>query len=97
VDGVKKKHALDAELAWRFHLNPFELGVGHKIGLIANLGRLESQDIIRSGDYDSTNYEKVYNLFICAYGDEKLASEAKLKALQKYVKQSCNNANNRES
>lgn len=92
LGGVKKKHALEAELAWRFHLNPFELTASQRVGLYTNLSRLESQDIIRSGDYDPANYEYVYNLYICAYGDEQRAQDAKFKALQRYVKQSCDNA-----
>ena len=93
LDGVKKKYRCDAELAYRFTgLNPFVLTAAQRAGLMANLARLEAQDIIRGGQFDPTNYDAVYNLYITAFEDESKAQAAKLKSLERLVRQSCANA-----
>lgn len=72
-------------------MNPFELSKAEQIGLMANLATFEAQDRISSGNYDDTNHEQVYNLFACAY-DETAAEKARSTALERLVKQSCDNA-----
>jgi len=57
-----------------------------QIGLLANLPRLQAQQQIRDEKYDSTNYQQVYDLFLAAYGDEEIASKARLDSLKQIVR-----------
>ena len=89
MGGLKKKYRLEAELAYRFHINPFALLPAQRAGLMTNLGRFEAQDAIRNGTFNKSDYETVYNLYICAYDDEQLAAQRRLEAMQRLVKESC--------
>lgn len=84
---AKKKHELDADLAFWFHVNPSQLTPLEKIGYRANLERVKAQQRIHLGLYDEANYEGVYKLYLLAYGDERLAQRAKARALDAYVDQ----------
>jgi hypothetical protein len=53
------------------------------------MGRIKAQRKIERGDYNPTDYEGVYNLFLQAYGDEDLAREAQSNAAKLLVQTSC--------
>lgn len=63
-----------------------------QIGLLANLPRVQAQQAIQRGEYDPADYERVYALFLAAYGDEQLAQRAKSNALECYVERQTNAA-----
>lgn len=56
-----------------------------KLGLLANLGRVKAQDTIHNGRFDHGDYQGVYELYLQAYGDEKLARRAQSQAAEIYV------------
>jgi len=62
-----------AELAFWFHINPYEVSERQRVGLLANLGMLKAQDRINRGDYDALDPKQVYQLFMLAYEDKELA------------------------
>lgn len=82
---AKKKHELNAELAFWYHIDPFGLDGNQKLGLKANLARVKAQHRIHCGNYDAEDYRGVYELFLTAYGDEQVARKARLRALENYV------------
>ncbi len=53
------------------------------------LPALQAKRKIDEGNYDATNYQQVYELWLRAYGDEELAQQAKSKAVQLYVDKAC--------
>lgn len=89
---TKKIHRLDAELAWRFNIDPFPLTASQKLGLKANISRLEAQDAIRRGETAGLDHDGIYNLYLTAYDNEELAAQARLAHLEKLVKERCNAA-----
>lgn len=62
-----------AELAFWFHINPYQVSERQRVGLLANLGMLKAQDRINRGDYDAMDPKQVYQLFMFAYEDKELA------------------------
>jgi len=62
---------------------------GQLIGLEVNLPRLKAVKRVESGDYDPTDYEAVYNLWLTAFEDENQAREAQSVALSKFVEKKC--------
>lgn len=60
---------------------------GQKIGLWVNLNRCQAQQRIQSGQFDETDYEGIYELFMQAYGDEAMARRAQAQAAERLVMQ----------
>ena len=85
IVGTKKKHRRDAELAFWFGVNPFELTELQKIGMYANVNTCKAQQSIHLGHYDATDYRHVYALYLAAFDDEALASKARANSLEAYV------------
>jgi len=53
--------------------------------LLANLNRMKAQQKIHLGQYEPTDYQHVYALYLAAFDDEALASKARANALEQYV------------
>ena len=87
--GAKKKHRLHATIAREYGINPYQLTHGQLIGLEVNLPRLKAVKRVESGDYDPTDYEAVYHLWLTAFEDENQAREAQSVALSKFVEKKC--------
>lgn len=61
-----------------------------KLGYLANLNRVRAQDTIHRHDFDAADYRAVYSLYLTAYGNKRVADEARRRALELYVDQCCN-------
>jgi hypothetical protein len=85
VDQLKDRYQQEADIAYWFKVDPWELSSEQKTGLLANLVRVQSQQILQSGNYDRTNYEKVYQLTLDATGSEQQARKARTRAREAYV------------
>lgn len=59
------------------------------IALDECLPRLKALRVIESGDYDGRDYQRVYQLWKLAYGDEEKARQAQAKAVSHYVDSKC--------
>jgi len=44
--------------------------------------------------FEGMGHEAIYNLWMVAYGDERLATDMRTKFLESLVEQTCNAANN---
>jgi hypothetical protein len=85
ADGqLKKKYERDAEIAYWFGINPFGLSGEQRIGLLANLERMKAQQTIHLGNFDPTNWQGIYELYLRAYGNQ-LAEDARMKAMELYI------------
>lgn len=85
LEQLAKANRENAELAFWFKVNPFELSDNERAALLANLPRVKAQDILHSGNYSPTDYNGVYQLTLDATGDEKQAEKAKSDALDRFV------------
>lgn len=83
----KKKFEQHAEIAYWFGVDPIHLTESQQVGLLANLQRMQSQESIQRGDYNSTDHNGIYELFISAYGDENLARKMQTSAFKALVEQ----------
>ena len=79
--------AINADIAYWFKVNPLTLSETEKLGLIANLPRVQAQDRIQRGDYSETDFKGVYQLFLLAYGDEDLAQKKQTEAAKAFLEQ----------
>jgi hypothetical protein len=89
-----KKNAWAADIAGCYHLNPFELTPGQRAALYANIPRVMAQRQILERRFEGMGHEAIYNLWMVAYGDERLATDMRTKFLESLVEQTCNAANN---
>ncbi len=76
----KNKH--HAEIAFWFGVDPYRLSNDQFVGLFANLDRVKCQQRIENGNYDATDYEHVFNLYMLAYEDENRALQARSQAIR---------------
>jgi hypothetical protein len=51
--------------------------------------KLQARERIERGDLDGMNYQAVYDLYLEAYDDPRLAQQMQTKYLEMYVKQQC--------
>jgi hypothetical protein len=86
---TKKKHRLHATIAFEYGINPYELTTSQLVALEANLQRLKAQRRIESGDYDHSDYQAVYTLFLIAFEDEELARAAQSRAVDRFIDKMC--------
>jgi hypothetical protein len=63
-----------------------------QIGLFANLPSLKAQRKIDRNEFDGLDYRGIYNLYLEAFGDKKLAQQAQTAFLTAQVRNSCNAA-----
>ncbi len=63
-----------------------------QLGLKANLPRVQAQRRIFLGNFKATDFDAVYELFLTAHGDRKIAEDAQLESMQLYVDEQCNRA-----
>lgn len=89
MGGRKKKHERAADLAAVYHIDPYQLTPTQQIGLYANLRRVQAQRQIQAGQLEGLDHTAIFNLYLTAYGDERLANDARRVFLEKYVEQSC--------
>lgn len=81
-----KKNELAAELSYWYGFDASTLPIETQYGYKANLPRLHAQSQIQNQQYDPTDYQGVYELFMQAYGDDELATRVKTKALESLVR-----------
>lgn len=86
-EACRKANEPAAEIAYWFNVDPFTLTESQQLGLRENLHRMQSQETIQRGDYQATDYNAIYNLFLSAYGDENLARKMQTEAAKAYVEQ----------
>lgn len=58
-----------------------------QLGLWANQPRLRARKRIDEHQYDELDYQGVYDLFLQAFGDEKVARDARLESMKLVVRQ----------
>jgi hypothetical protein len=56
---------------------------------------VQAQQTIYDGQFDPANHQRVYELYLAAYGDEDLARRAQANAAETYVNQQTAAANRR--
>lgn len=56
-----------------------------KVGYFANLNRVKAQDIIHQGNFNETDYDGIYRLYLAAFDDKDLARRQRTKALERYT------------
>lgn len=61
-----------------------------RAALFGNIKRVQAQQQVIDDDYDISDYDGVYRLFMLAYGKKSYAEKMKLKALEEHVKRNCN-------
>jgi hypothetical protein len=76
-----------AQIAYWYKIDPYQLNVMQRHGLLANLPKVQAQQRIADGNFESTNYENLYDLVLLATGNEKKARKARAAALERYVDQ----------
>jgi hypothetical protein len=77
-----KKNELAAELSYWYGIDCSRMSADTQHGFKMNLKRIQAQDQIRNQRYDETNYNEVYGLYLVAYGDTKIAEDARTRSLQ---------------
>lgn len=85
LDRVKKKHGPLAEIAFHYGIDPFGLTASQRIGLLANLPRMQAQEQIQRRDLEGMDYKQVFALYLAAYDDLELAKRARLEFLKSLV------------
>lgn len=66
------------------------MSAGERIGYLANLGRCKAQQTIHLGNFDPADWRGVYELYLAAFGDKRLAETARLRAMERLIEQRCN-------
>ena len=51
-----------------------------------------AQQRIQDGKFEGLQHQDVYDLWMAAYGDRRLAEQARTQFLEEYVRESCNAA-----
>lgn len=77
---LRKDTQQDADIAAWYNVNPFQLSEDQKLGLIENLPRVKAQKRINEGNYDLSDSQEVYELFLLATGSEQAAEQARIDA-----------------
>lgn len=90
---VKKKHEREAEIAFWYGIDPYNLSNEQKIGLLANSRRVKAQDAIHRNDYSPTDYNYVHWLYMVATGNERLADTMRLRAIESLIASKCDRRN----
>lgn len=85
IDKLRKRHALNAEIAFWYGVDPYQLTPEAHAAMLVNLPRMKAQEILHRGDYDPTDYGFAYDLVLLATGDEKKALKARGDALERFV------------
>lgn len=85
---LKKKHALAAQVAWRFGTG-HKLTRGERVGYYANIPKLKAQDRLERGDIGGLDYDQYYNLHLLAYENPAEAVRARTKFLEAFVQRTC--------
>ena len=83
--GGAKKNELEAELTFWYGINAFELTDDQKLGLMANLSRVQAQQLIHLGKFDNTDPKAVYDLFADAFNADA-AERAKAASARQLVR-----------
>jgi hypothetical protein len=77
---------------WYGGINAFALTPAQQAGLYANLPRVKAQQRIFDGRWEGLDYQGVYDLYLRAFEDTRLADSARTKFLEQYVQQQCGGA-----
>lgn len=85
VDAIRERNTENADIAFWYGLDPFDMPESNRLALLANLPRVKAQDTLHSGHYDNTDFEAVYSMFKLATDDERLARAEQLAAAKRFV------------
>lgn len=61
--------------------------------MLANLGRVKAKQQIERRDFAGYDHAGIYDLYMVAFEDERIAQQAQTAWLTAYVKDQCNAAN----
>ncbi len=81
------KFSVVGDIAHWFHLDATKLPGDMVLGLVANLSRVQAQEQLVHGTFNSTDYESVYQLVLLATGDEKQALDARSASMKALIEQ----------
>ena len=81
----RKQHDQASEIAFWYHLDPWELDEEKRLGLMVNLPRVQAQETLHRGDYDPIDHAYIYDLVLLATGDKHRALKARSAAMERYV------------
>ena len=74
-----------AEIGAWLHIDATECTPAARIGLHANIPRIQAQQVLLSGAMDPTDYESAYELTLLATGDAQQALRARARAMEALV------------
>ena len=86
---AKKKWRQLAEASFWYGFDLAELPTGRRFAYLENLQSMLAQWKIAAGQFDATDYEAVYALFLLAYNDERIALEAEIQAARRFMETNC--------
>ncbi|MFN8742024.1 MAG: hypothetical protein ACK5YR_19020 [Pirellula sp.] len=91
LDHISQRNRIRADIAYWFGINAFELTDVQILSLRENLPRVRAQKTIEDGNYDPTDYERVYQLFQQAFDDENLARKRQTESFKLYLQKASKN------
>ncbi|MFN7841407.1 MAG: hypothetical protein ACK5N9_06735 [Pirellula sp.] len=91
MDHISQRNRIRADIAYWFGINAFELTDVQILSLRENLPRVRAQKTIEDGNYDPTDYERVYQLFLQAFDDENLARKRQTESFKLYLQKASKN------
>ncbi len=71
-----------SEVAFWYGVDTFKMSDREVATLKTNLQRVKAQKQIADGNYNPTDYQLVYSLFLVAYGDEDRALKARAQSIE---------------
>lgn len=77
-----ERDALRSEIAFWYGIDTTRISDLQLASYKANLYRVQAQKRIVEGNYDPTDYELVYSLFLIAYDDENRALKARAQSIE---------------
>lgn len=80
-----QRNRIRADISFWFGINAFDLTNDQILSLRENLPRVRAQKTIEDGNYDPTDYERVYQLFLQAFDDENLARKRQTESFKLYL------------
>lgn len=78
-----------AEIAHWYSVDPFQLKESQRLGMLANLPRVQAQARLNRGDFEPSDWKTVYNLVLLATGDVEQALRARGDAMECLIELRC--------
>ncbi len=82
AEAAREANTENADLAFWYGVNPFELDDDQRVALLTNLPRIKAQDALKRGSFDPMDMNHVYALVLAATGDQQQAQKAKADAAE---------------